>query len=268
MREAMRGAMRVLTAVRSAAFIVVAYLWTGMLVFLYLPLLALLPRRRMQWWGALWCRGALLLARLICGIRRRVIGREQVPAGPVILAAKHQSAWDGVIFHHLFPDPVFVLKEELLRVPMFGLYLRRLGNIGIDRGAGFRAMKQMLPAVAARLGEGAQVIVFPEGTRVAPGAPPAYHPGIYALYQRFAVPLVPVALNSGVLWGRDAFLRHPGTITIEFLPAIPRGLDRDAFLAHLADSIETATDRLCAGRSAGDGPVDPGDNRQPVALSR
>lgn len=258
-----------LTALRSALCLLLSYLWTGLLILLYLPLLAVLPRRRMQWWGALWCRGVILLARVICGIRHRVIGRERLPAGPLILAAKHQSAWDGVIFHLLCDDPVFVLKEELLRVPMFGLYLRRLGNIGIDRGAGVRAIRQMLPAVAARLGEGSQVIVFPEGTRVAPGTRHPYQPGVAALYQRFDVPLVPVALNSGLLWGRNAFLRYPGTITIEFLPPMPRGLRREAFLAALEERIETATGRLCgaapapagsAETSARPSPVNPGDN--------
>jgi 1-acyl-sn-glycerol-3-phosphate acyltransferase len=253
-----------MTTIRSALFLAFAYLWTGALIVLYLPLLAVLPRRRMQPWGRLWCRGVLGLARICCGIRYRVVGREHLPAGPLLLAAKHQSAWDGLIFHQVLTDPVYVLKRELLEIPGFGLYLGRLGNIGIDRDAGFRAIKQMLPAVGSRLAEGAQVIVFPEGTRVAPGTRHPYHPGIAALYQRFDVPLVPVALNSGLLWGRDAFPRHPGTITIEFLPPMPRGLDRAAVVGRLEHAIETATDRLCGvtgGTLPGAPAVEPGDNR-------
>lgn len=234
-----------LTFVRSLIFAVLSNIWTWSLVFLYLPLLAL-PRRRLQWWAASWCRGIVFLARVVCGIRYRVVGREHLPSGPVLLAAKHQSAYDGVIFHLLLPDPVFVLKQELLQVPMFGLYLRTLGNVGIDRGAGVRALRTMIPAVADRLAEGSQVIVFPEGTRVSPGAEATYQPGVTALYQRLDVPLIPVALNSGLCWGRRAFRKRPGTITIEFLPPIPRGLSRDAFLSELANCIESATQRLCA----------------------
>jgi 1-acyl-sn-glycerol-3-phosphate acyltransferase len=235
-----------LIRLRSLAFAMLANLWTWSLVFLYLPLLAL-PRQRLQWWAALWCRGVVWLARAVCGIRYRVVGRENLPSGPVLLAAKHQSEYDGVIFHLLLDDPVFVLKQELLRIPMFGLYLRALGNIGIDRSAGVRALRTMLPAVSARIADGSQVIVFPEGTRVDPGAVAAYQPGVAALYQRIEVPLVPVALNSGLCWGRGALNKRPGVITIAFLPPLPRGLSRDAFLAELADRIETATCRLSAG---------------------
>lgn len=231
---------------RSLAFAVLANIWTWSLVFLYLPLLAL-PRRRLQWWAAQWCRGVVWLARVVCGVRYRVVGRENLPSGPVLLAAKHQSEYDGVIFHLLLDDPVYVLKQELLRIPMFGLYLRALGNIGIDRSAGVRALRTMLPAVTTRIAEGSQVIVFPEGTRVDPGAVAAYQPGVAALYQRLEVPLVPVALNSGLCWGRGALNKRPGVITIAFLPPLPRGLSRDAFLAELADRIETATSRLSAG---------------------
>lgn len=213
-------------------------------MILYLPLLGR-PRRRLQALPAFWCAGLLALARFFCGIRHRVLGRENLPSGPVIIAAKHQSQWDGLIFHTLLEYPSYVLKEELLRVPFLGFYLSRMGNIGIDRSAGFRAIKQMLPGVRSRLEEGAQVIVFPEGTRVRPGQHQPYHPGIAALYQRCDVPLVPVALNSGLFWGRNVFHLRPGTITIEFLPPVPRDLDRDTFLTELTTRIETATDRLC-----------------------
>ena len=234
-----------LTLFRSLAFAVLANLWTWSLVVLYLPLLAL-PRLQLQWWAAQWCRGIVWLARVVCGIRYRVVGRENLPPGPVLLAAKHQSAYDGVIFHLLLDDPVFVLKRELLQIPMFGLYLKAMGNIGIDRSAGVRALRTMLPAVAARLSAGSQVIVFPEGTRVAPGVQVPYQPGVAALYQRIDVPMIPVALNSGVRWGRRSLRKRPGLITIEFLPAMPRGLARDAFLKELATRIDDATRRLCA----------------------
>ncbi len=238
-----------LTFVRSLAFAVLVNLWTWTLAVLYLPLLWL-PRVRLQRLGAFWCRGVVTLAWVICGIRYRVVGRENLPPGPVLIASTHQSAWDGVIFHVLLDDPVYVLKQELLRIPLFGLYLKFQGNVGIDRSAGARALRVMLPAVQTRLDEGAQVIVFPEGTRVAPDAHVAYNPGIAALYQRFDVPLIPVALNSGQRWGRRSFRKFPGLITVEFLPALPRGLSRATMLAELARRIEEACGRLDGSETA------------------
>jgi 1-acyl-sn-glycerol-3-phosphate acyltransferase len=237
------------TAIRSAAFLIASYTWTAALIVLYLPLLALLRRQQLQPFAAFWCRGVIALARWLCGIRYRIEGREHLAAGPLIVAAKHQSAWDTLIFHQLLADPCYVLKRELLRIPLFGLYLARLGSIPVDRDAGFRAIKTLLPAVAERLAEGAQIIVFPEGTRVTPGVPQPYHPGIAALYSRFDAPVTPVALNSGLFWGRNAFLRYPGEITVEVMPPVPRGLSREAFLALLQQRIEQATDRLCRSRA-------------------
>ncbi|MFO1152278.1 MAG: lysophospholipid acyltransferase family protein [Rhodospirillales bacterium] len=233
-----------LTAIRSGLFQFFCFTWTGLLMLLYLPLMGR-SRRHLQPLAAFWCRGLLALVRVFCGIRWRVVGSENLQPGPILIAAKHQSEWDGLIFHLLLKDPVYVLKRELIEIPMFGFYLARLGSISIDRSAGFRAIKQMLPAVRSRLSEGAQVIVFPEGTRVPPGECQPYHPGIAALYQRCDAPLIPVALNSGLFWTRHAFRRLPGTITIEFLPPIPHGLDREVFLTELTTRIETATDRLC-----------------------
>jgi 1-acyl-sn-glycerol-3-phosphate acyltransferase len=237
--------MRVRTALRSLAFAVLAALWTLALAVVYLPLLAL-PRRRTQDGARAWAKGVLALVALCCGLRHRVVGREHLPAGAAVIAAKHQSAWETLIFHLLLPDPVYVLKKELFRVPLFGWYLRKAGNIGIPRQAGLRAIRAMLPAAARRLGEGAQVVVFPEGTRVAPGGRAPYQPGIAALYARLAVPVVPVALNAGLFWGRRSFLKHPGVITLEFLPPIPPGLAREPFLATLAERIESASARLAA----------------------
>lgn len=224
----------------SLAFAVLAAIWTVALAVLYLPLLAL-PRRWTQAGARLWARGLMALLALCCGLRHRVRGRQHLPAGASVIAARHESAWETLIFHLLLADPVFVLKEELFRVPLFGWYLRRAGNIGIPRDAGFRAIKTMLPAVARRLDEGAQIIVFPEGTRLAPGERRPYHPGIAAIYARAAAPVVPVAHDAGRFWGRRSFLKRPGTITLAFLPPIPPGLAREAFLATLAERIEAAS---------------------------
>jgi 1-acyl-sn-glycerol-3-phosphate acyltransferase len=231
---------------RSALFAALACAWTAVLMLLFLPLLAL-PRKQFQYAAAIWCRGVIGLARTCCGISWRVTGSENLPRGPAIIAAKHQSAWDTLIFHLLLDDPVFVLKRELLVVPFLGWYLRKAGGIGIDRSAGFRAIRSMLPRVDRALDEGSQIIVFPEGTRTAPGQRRPYQPGVAALYARAEVPLIPIALNSGMVWGRRKFLKFPGVITFEVLPAMPKGWERGRFLRELEQRIEEATERLCGG---------------------
>ncbi|HYN38827.1 MAG TPA: lysophospholipid acyltransferase family protein [Rhodospirillales bacterium] len=240
-----------MTALRSALFALLTLLFCVPFALGLLPALAL-PRKRFQRLAALWCRGVIVLLRLCCGLRWRLQGGEHLPAGAAIIAAKHQSAWETLIFHLLLDDPVYVLKRELLSVPFFGWYLRKAGNIAIDRGAGARAIRTMLPAVERALADGAQVIVFPEGTRTAPGERGAYQPGIAALYGRARHAVVPVALNSGLFWRRRHFQKRPGVITIEVLPAIPPGLPRAAFLAELESRIEQATARLCGGEPAAD----------------
>jgi len=238
-------------AARSLIFALSAFVWTAVMCVLFLPLLAF-PRRAMQLAAKLWAGGIIVLARVLCGLGYCVRGRDNVPSGPVVIAAKHQSMWETLIFHLLCPDPVYVLKKELLSLPLVGWHLRKAGSIAIDRSAGFRALKAMLPAVEHRLKEGAQVIIFPEGTRGAPGSRLPYQPGIAAIYGRSRVPFVPVALNSGLFWGRTRVLRSPGDITIEFLPPLPEGLDRADFLRELETRIEQATDRLIKEACSGD----------------
>ena len=231
--------------VRSALFLAFGSLWTSVLALLYLPLL-LGTRRVMQRAAAFWCRGLIALVGICCGLRWRVIGRGNLPDGPTVLAAKHQSAWETLIFHVLLDDPVFVLKRELLGVPLVGWYMRKAGGIPIEREAGVRAIRTMLPRVQGALADGAQVIVFPEGTRTPAGRRRPYHTGIAAIYARADASIVPVALNSGLFWGRRRFLKLPGVITLEFLPPMPSGLERPAFMRELEQRRETATDRLCA----------------------
>lgn len=232
-------------ALRSLAFALFALLWTVLLCLLYLPLLAC-SRRTVQAAARFWCRGILALAACCCGLSYRIEGREHLPKGAAIVAAKHQSAWDTVIFHVLLPDPVYLLKHELKSVPLFGWYLSAAGSIAIDRAAGARAIRAMLPSVERALAEGSQIVVFPEGTRVAAGQKVAYQPGIAALYGRIGLPVVPVALNSGVFWQRRRFLKYPGVITLRALPPIEPGLSRDIFMRALERRIETATAELCA----------------------
>jgi 1-acyl-sn-glycerol-3-phosphate acyltransferase len=147
-------------------------------------------------------------------------------------------------------DPVFILKKELLAIPFFGWYARRAGMIGVDRKGGAAALKRMMADARAARDAGRPLVIFPEGTRTAPGAAARYQTGIAALYQMLNVPVVPVALNSGLFWARRAFVKQPGTITLEMLPPIAPGLPRDPFMRRLQDEIEGASKRLAAAARA------------------
>lgn len=229
---------------RSVLFLVLALLWTVLTMLLYLPLL-LLPRRAIQKAAAFWSQGVMVLARVCCGLRWRAVGREHLSEGAAVIACKHQSAWETLAFHVLLDDPVFVLKRELLWVPLIGWYLRKAGCIAIDRAAGFRAIKLMLPAVDRALARGSQVIVFPEGTRIPVGQRRPYHPGIAAIYARARAPVLPAALNSGLFWGRRRLLKRPGVITLQLLAPMRPGMERKAFMRELETRIEETTAYLC-----------------------
>ena len=242
--------MIVVTLLRSLAFNIIYVTWTAVLGVLYLPLLTA-PRPLLVRATKLWLTGLRAAAWHVARVRYRIEGLENLPAGAVIIAAKHQSAWDTFLFHGLLDDPAYVLKRELFRIPLVGWYIKAVGMVGIDRAAGASALKAMLRACGAVLAEGRQVIIFPEGTRTAPGDSHPYHPGVAALYQRFPeVPVVPVALNSGRVWRRKAFLKHPGTITVRILPAVERDLDRRRFLATLRTRVEAAVADLPDPRHA------------------
>ncbi|MGE5537477.1 MAG: lysophospholipid acyltransferase family protein [Gemmatimonas sp.] len=230
-----------MTLLRAAVFNALFLVTTALLAILFLPLL-LAPPLTMEAAARYWIRFELWLLARIVGLDHRVLGN--LPDGPFILAAKHQSAWETFAFNVLLKDPVFVIKRELFWVPFYGWYAKHAGMIGIDRKGRAATLRKMVTEARAALAANRPIVIFPEGTRTAPGTPPRYQPGIAALYQALAVPVVPCALNSGLTWGRRAFLKKPGTITVEYLPAIPPGLPRETFMRRLEDAIETATASL------------------------
>ena len=232
--------------VRSVLFNAAFYGWTAFSLLVSLPALAL-PYSVTVFLQRVWARGVMALMRTLVGIRFEVRGSP--PAGAVLVAAKHQSAWDTIIWHVLFPHPAVVLKRELLDIPVYGWFCRKSRMIPVDRRGGAGALKAMLGITQRAIDAGRQIIIFPEGTRTAPGARVPYLPGVAAIYTHLGVETVPVAVNSGLYWPRRKFLRHPGTIVIEFLAPIAPGLDRRAFMAALEERIETASDSLC--REAG-----------------
>lgn len=228
---------------RSLLFNAAFWLWTTAMGIAVLPLL-LLPRENLIRGGRIWMGGIQALLRTIVGLDYEVRGREHIPAEPAIFAFKHQSAWETLAIFLLLDDAAIALKRELTLIPLFGWYTRHAGMIRIDRAAGPRALRSLIEGARAALARGSQVVIFPEGTRTAPGATRPYHPGVAALYLRLGVPVVPVALNSGLFWGRRTFIKKPGRILVEFLPAIRPGLDRDAFMAELERKLEGASRRL------------------------
>lgn len=241
---------------RSLMFQIAFYLWTAALAFPGLPLL-LAPALWMMRFGTFWSAGTLFLLRLCVGLDHEVTGRENMPVGPVLIAMKHQSAWDTFAAPLLFRNPVMIIKRELVFIPFYGWYAVKAGMITLDRSGGARALKRMVAAGEKALVKGRSVFIFPEGTRSGVGAAPRYQPGVAALYRQLGVPLVPVAVNSGIYWGRRRFLKRPGRITVEILPAIAPGGERREVLAKLEHRIEEATARLVATASlAGDKAVE------------
>jgi 1-acyl-sn-glycerol-3-phosphate acyltransferase len=237
------------TLLRSLAFNTALYLFTAVEAILGLPAL-LLPRRLACRFGCTWAAAVLRLSALIAGLSYEVRGSQHLPRGPVIIAMKHQSAWDTFAVAALFPDPAIVLKQELLWIPFYGWYLWKAGMIGIDRQGGAASLRKLVAAAGRAVADGRPIVIFPEGTRTAPRTRRPYQPGVAALYRQLGVPLVPVAVNSGVFWGRRSFRKRPGRIIVEILPPIAPGGDRRAVMAELEQRIEAATDRLVAEAGA------------------
>jgi 1-acyl-sn-glycerol-3-phosphate acyltransferase len=229
--------------VRSLLFAFLLYAWTVGLSILYLPLL-FVPRKLLAIFVAIWLRGIAKIASTSLGLRYKIRGVENQPSGPAIYASKHQSAWETLFFRLIVPDCAFVLKRDLMWIPLWGWYVWRMGMIGIDRAAGVRSIKKMIVRAHGVLAAGRPIVVFPQGTRVAPGAQSPYLSGIAAIYRELNVSVVPVALNSGLFWPRRRFVKFPGTITVEFLKPIPPGLKRTEFMEQLELQIEEASSRL------------------------
>lgn len=232
-----------MTALRSLLFNIFFFGWTMLAPILFAPLFLLSSKASLSS-GAPWANGVLWLLKICCGIRHEIRGAQHISDTPVIYASKHQSAWETVAFLTLLKHPAYVLKRELLRIPLWGWYLWRMKMIAIDRAAGASSLKKMVKQAKAAVADGRPIVIFPEGTRTRPGSTARYHPGTAALYGFLRLPVVPVALNSGLYWGKNSFLKRPGKIVVEFLPPIPAGLPNEEFSARLQQTIETASQRL------------------------
>jgi 1-acyl-sn-glycerol-3-phosphate acyltransferase len=215
-------------------------IWTGLLGVAFLPILAGGPQA-VTWLIRLWAHGMLRLVRWICGVRIELRGFERIPPGAAVIASKHQSAFDTIVWLTLLPEVTYVLKQELLSIPLYGWYARRSGMIPVDREGGGQALRGMLRAAQAALAKGRQIVIFPEGTRTSPGERVPYLPGVVAIAGASDAPVFPVATDSGRLWPPRSIVPRAGLVRIAVLPPLPPRLPRTALLHALETAIETET---------------------------
>jgi 1-acyl-sn-glycerol-3-phosphate acyltransferase len=230
---------------RSLLFNVLFYVTTALFLLLGSPLL-FGPRRWAMAALAIHGRFELWLLKTIVGTKLEVRGLEKLPPGACLVAAKHQSAWETFGLIPLFRDPALLMKRELFWIPFHGWFSRKFEMIPVDRDRGPSALRRMVREAKKRAAQGREIIIFPEGTRRAPGAPPDYKTGVVLLYETLGIPCVPLALNSGAFWPRRSLTRKPGTIVVEFLDPIPPGLPKAEFLERLIGAIEPASARILA----------------------
>ena len=212
--------------------------------------MVLLPfhSRVMRFFIRYWARLIIWVLRLVCGIRVEVTGLEHIAPGAAIIASKHQSAFDTFVWPALLAHPSYVLKRELLNLPFWGRAARHTGAVAVDRDGGGAALRALVRDGKRVLDEGRPLVIFPEGTRSAPGEMVPYQPGVAALVIGSGAPCYPVATNSGRHWGRRAFHKTPGVIAISILPPLPAGLARKPLMAALEAQIEAETARLLKDR--------------------
>ena len=227
--------------VRSLIFMTLIYAWMLILGIVFAPY-ALFTKRGARQACKTYARTTIWLARWLVGIRTEVRGA--VPTGEVVVGAKHQSFLDIIMIFDAVPHGKFIMKKELLWTPIIGMYARRLGCIPVDRGKKGVAVAKMVKDVSKEFAEPGQLVIYPQGTRVAPGVHKPYKVGTAVLYEGLGFPCVPVATNAGVFWPRTGVLRKPGLAIVDFLDPIEPGVDRKDFLQRLEDVIETRSDAL------------------------
>ncbi|MCL2469561.1 MAG: 1-acyl-sn-glycerol-3-phosphate acyltransferase [Alphaproteobacteria bacterium] len=230
---------------RAFSFWLFFLFWTFVPTLLFVWVLAL-PRRKLATMIRYWERGFVLGVKITARLSFRVSGLEHIPDGACIIAAKHQSAFETCLLHLLLDDPAVVLKKELTYVPLWGWFAKASGLIPIDRKGGTKALAVMKRAARQAAQEGRKIVVFPQGTRVLPGVKKPYKVGMAVLYQDLNIPVVPVALNTGLFWPKGSFILRSGVAEIVFLPVIEAGLPRAKMMRVLEKAVEGESERLAS----------------------
>ena len=230
---------------KSLLFNIFFYGWTVFCTLFFLPVL-ILPRYFVLKATKIWSVGALWICKHILGLDFNFIGQENLPDTPVILAVKHQSAWETIVFHTLIKNPSIVLKKELTWIPLFGWYLKKLKMVSLSRSKGHRVqdLKNLLNEAKDAVKRNQTILIFPEGTRSHVGQKGSYQSGVASLYSHLNLPVIPVAHNAGLYWPRRGFIKYPGCIKIEALDPILPGLSRQEFMSLLEERIESKTNSL------------------------
>jgi len=226
--------------IKSSIFYFLLVLWTIFLGILFIPFL-FLPKDKLYKPAQIWIGGIFQLLDKICNLSFEIKGQEHMDNKIKLIASKHQSTFETLLLFYKLPKSIFIHKRELFLIPIFGLYLKKLNMISINRSAGPRALKKMLSDSVDRISRGNILIIFPEGTRKKPGENPDYKPGIAGIYNVLNSDVLPVALNSGLFWPKNSLVIRPGKITLEFLPPIKKGLEKESFLETLQKTIEDKT---------------------------
>lgn len=233
-----------MTFLRSLVFNIVWYANIIVQMVVQLPFYFFLSHDQAKEVPRRWALSNHWFHRWIVGTKMEITGHQNIPDGGFIVASKHQSIWEFYALYALFRDPCFVLKSELMKIPVFGWYVGKLNHVPIIRGEKGKAMRKMLKVAHERIADGRQILIFPEGTRKAPGAEPDYRYGVTRMYLELQCPVLPVALSSGLFWPRRKFVRYQGTLRAALLEPIMPGLTGDEFSAELQRRIEEATREL------------------------
>jgi len=228
---------------RSSIFNLFLFSWTTTIGVLFFPT-AFLGTKMAVPIARFWAYGTILMLQAMCGIKLEVRGKENIKEGAAIIAAKHQSALETIALYLALKSPVYILKRELVYLPVIGLFIKAVDSIMINRNGGAATLKDMLRQVEERIKQGRQVIIFPEGTRVKAGEKGVYQSGIAAIYSKTNMDVIPVALNTGKCWPKNSFTKKSGKAVIEFLEPIKAGLSKKDFMSALEEKIETASQKL------------------------
>jgi len=230
--------------IKSILFYFFLYIWTIFLGIIFVPFL-FLQKEKLYKPAYLWIKGIFFLLRIMCNITYKVQGNNNIPnSNGLIIASKHQSAFETLLLFSMFQKAIFIHKYELFFIPIFGLYLKKISMVAINRLGKSSALKKMINDSKKKISEDHSLIIFPEGTRKIPGEKPDYKPGVAGIYKELNCDVLPVALNSGLYWPKNSFAIKPGEIIIEFLPIIKKGLDKKDFIEKLEKIIENKTASL------------------------